>query len=544
MQAEARRALSVCLINPKFDPSFWGFDFALPLLPGDKRCWAVTGALPALAALAPPHCTVTLLDENIETLDFAALSGFDVIGVTGMLVQRRRMREILAALGTLGAVVAVGGPYVSVAEQEFEGLCDVRFIGEAEETWPQFLHALGAGLPYAARYEQAEKTDMHSVPAPRYDLVRAARYHMATLQFSRGCPFTCEFCDIITIFGRRPRLKSVAQVIAEIESVRRAGFHTCFLVDDNLIGNKKEVKKLLAALAQWQAEQGYPLQLSAEASIDLAEEPELLELMVRANMRQVFIGIESPRRSALAETRKVQNLRGAGLLERIDVIRAAGLVVQAGFIVGFDSDDEGIFEDQFDFIQASGISQAVVAILSPIPTTPLYARLAAAGRLDPDNPDVAFRPALMSQDALKAGHDALVKKLYTPHAYFERIFAGYAGSPGFRVRRRAMEALIARARPGKPAKHLAGALWQGWRLWRALAKARRAREIGGAYAAIWRRLNRPLGAERLGLGMFIGLCVTHWHFFNMANRSAEVKFGNVAAAPRAYQPVSAPTGTG
>jgi len=231
------KRLSVALINPRFEATYWGLDYALPLMPGDKRYWNVTGALPYLAALTPAHCQVTLIDENVEPIDFGALGAFDVVGVTGMNVQGARMREILKRLKALPCLVAVGGPYVSVAEEFFDGLCDVRFIGEAEETWPLFLTDLAAQRPVAARYEQAEKTEMARVPPPRFDLVKSKHYLMAPLQFSRGCPFLCEFCDIITIFGRKPRTKTPEQMIAEFEAVRAAGFRTVFLSDDNFIGN-------------------------------------------------------------------------------------------------------------------------------------------------------------------------------------------------------------------------------------------------------------------------------------------------------------------
>jgi Radical SAM superfamily len=350
------RRLSVCIINPRYEPSYWGFDFALPLTPGRKRYSNVTGALPALAALAPPHCDVELIDENIEPIDFRTLARFDVIGVTGMIVQGARMREILHELAKLPATVVVGGAYVSVSEATFADHCDVRFIGEAEETWPAFLTALAAGAPIAARYEQADKTDMTKVPPPRFDLVKADLYQLASLQFSRGCPFLCEFCDIIAVFGRKPRVKTVAQMMAEFDAVQRAGFQSCFLSDDNFIGNKKEAKVLLRALVAWQRERGYPLQFYTEASVNLADDAELLDLMAVANFRQVFIGIESPRRASLAETRKVQNIQGDGLEAKIQRVRDAGLVVVAGFIVGFDNDDETIFDEQFEFIQRTGIA--------------------------------------------------------------------------------------------------------------------------------------------------------------------------------------------
>jgi len=517
--ALSRRPLSICLINPKFDPSFWGYDFALPLMPGDKRCWVVSGALPALAALAPPFCAVELLDENVEPILFEALERFDVIGLTGMIVQGERMQQILRELKRLPATVVIGGPYVSVAEELFDGLCDVRFIGEADETWPAFLEAFAANQPIQPRYQQAEKTNMRTVPPPRYDLVKADHYLMASLQFSRGCPFTCEFCDIITLFGRRPRLKAVDQMLEEFESVRRAGFRMCFLVDDNLIGNKKEAKKLLIALASWQERNAYPLQLFAEASINLSEDPEFIELMIRANVRQVFVGIESPRKASLAETKKIQNVRGESMLSRIQAIRDGGLVVVAGFMVGFDNDDETIFHDQFEFIREAGLANALVAILSPIPTTPLYDRLATAGRLDFDDPEVAFVPAMISKEALKAGYDELMKRLYAPEAYFDRLFAGYRGSPAFRARRRAMDEQI-RGRPGAllAIKQTAGALLQACKLWRTLSRRNCGRRLGGAYVRAWSRLNLPLGKDRLPLPTFVGICVVHWHFFNIANR--------------------------
>jgi len=291
------RRLRVCLINPRFNPNYFGMDHLLPLLPGDKRNIMVTGALPALAALAPDHCSVDLVDENVEPIDFAALEGYDVIGVTGMIVQHQRMREILLRIKDYPATIVLGGPYVSVAEGQFTGLCDVRFIGESEQTWPGFLLALGRGEDVLERYEQADRTDMSTVPPPRYELLKAERYVMATLQFSRGCPFMCEFCDIITIFGRKPRMKSPAQMIREFDAIRAAGFTRCFLVDDNFIGNKYKAKELLAALIQWQEANHYPLIFTTEASINLADDAEMMQLMVKANFRQVFIGIESPHRS-------------------------------------------------------------------------------------------------------------------------------------------------------------------------------------------------------------------------------------------------------
>src|SRR5215471_1423450 len=246
----------IVLVNPRFNVSYWGLEHALPLL--GKRANLPVACLPLLAALTPPEHTVTLLDENVEPLDYERLARADVVGLTGMSVQRFRMREILTELKRRGVFTVVGGPWVSVREDYFGALADVIFVGEAEETWPQFL-ADWAGQKHASRYEQAERTDMSKVPPPRYDLLKMNRYLIAPVQFSRGCPFTCEFCDIIVTFGRRPRLKTIPQIIAELEAIRRiGGVGGVFIVDDNLIGNKKAVKLILREVIAWQEAHDYP----------------------------------------------------------------------------------------------------------------------------------------------------------------------------------------------------------------------------------------------------------------------------------------------
>src|SRR5207248_8954384 len=214
----------------------------------------------------------------------------------------------------------------------FDDLCDVRFIGEAEETWPAFLNALASGEPTETRYEQAQKTDMTRVPVPRFDLLKRGRYASVPVQFSRGCPFLCEFCDIITIYGRRPRTKRPEQVITELDALTAQGFRGCFLVDDNFIGNKVEAKRLLHRIIEWQEARGYPLTFGAEASANLANDLELIDLMVRANFSNVFIGIETPRKASLIETRKNQNVHGDSMLAKLARMRARGLSVGGGFI--------------------------------------------------------------------------------------------------------------------------------------------------------------------------------------------------------------------
>jgi len=301
----------IVLISPRFEPSFWGLEYALPLL--GKRATLPVAALPLLAALTPAGHSVTLIDENVEAIDFARVARADVVGLTGMVVQRARMREILTELKARDVFTAVGGPWVSVRADYFGDLADVVFVGEAEQTWPQFLGDWARGR-HRRRYEQAERTDMATVPTPRFDLLKMGHYAFGSVQFSRGCPFQCEFCDIIVTFGRRPRLKTVPQVIAELDALRARGIDTAFIVDDNLIGNKRAVKGLLHALVAYQESRGYPFEFFTEASLDLAEDGELLGLMVDAGITSVFVGIESPNEASLRETKKFQNIREGGTL--------------------------------------------------------------------------------------------------------------------------------------------------------------------------------------------------------------------------------------
>jgi radical SAM superfamily enzyme YgiQ (UPF0313 family) len=358
-------------------------EYALPYI--GKRANLPVAALPLLAGLTPEEHTITLIDENVEPIDFDRCARADIVGVTGMSVQRYRMAEILTELTARGCFTVVGGPWVTVQEDYFDDLADVIFIGEAEETWPRFLADWQDGR-HADRYEQSEKTDMTRVPIPRFDLLKMERYAFGSLQFSRGCPFQCEFCDIIVTFGRRPRLKTGAQVIAELEAIRRTGQRIVFIVDDNLIGNKKTIKAVLRDVIAWQRQNGYPLSFFTEASIDLADDPELMALLAEADFIAVFVGIESPDEESLREAKKLQNLRAGGtMLEKVRRIQEAGMEVWCGMIMGFDSDDVGIFDRQVAFVQQARIPFAMTGLLHAIPKTPLYQRVLAEGRLDPDD---------------------------------------------------------------------------------------------------------------------------------------------------------------
>ena len=413
----------IVLINPRFEPSYWGLEHALDLLDVDAN--VPVAALPLLAALTPAGDTITLIDESVDEIDFDRCQKADIVGVTGMIVQRFRMKEIIEELRRRGCFVVVGGPWVTVEEDYFGNLVDVIVVGEAEETWPQFLIDWKAGKP-VRRYEQKNKTDMSTVPLPRYDLLKMERYAIGTVQFSRGCPFTCEFCDIIVTFGRRPRIKTSKQIVAELDMLwRKHGIDTAFIVDDNLIGNKKEIKAVLREVLAWQEANDYPMMFFTEASLDLADDAELMKLMVDCNIRIVFVGIETPNEEALRETKKLQNLRKGGtLVEKVHAIQNAGMEVWSGHIVGFDSDGPDIFDRQIEFIRQARIVSSMVGMLSAIPKTPLHKRLKDAGRLDPaDQPEFGTNviPAKLERKDLRDGFLRVMQELYAPDAYFERL---------------------------------------------------------------------------------------------------------------------------
>lgn len=411
--------MKICLIAPKNPESFWTFDRILPSL--GKKCVFPNLSLPTVAGITPPGHELTLMDENVEAIDFEVDA--DIVGLTGYVIHKKRILELAAEFRRRGKFVVVGGPFASLCPEDLRGKVDVIFVDEAEYTWPQFLRDYEAGV-WQAEYHQGEKPSMHDSPLPRFDLLKVDRYRTMTIQFARGCPFNCEFCDIIVMYGRRPRTKSVEQVMAEIRAIYQLGIRNVFVVDDNFIGNKKEAKDLLRALADWQQAHEYPIELMTEVTLNVAQDDELLHLMRGANFTTIFVGIESPRAASLQETHKTQNLRES-ILDSVHRIQAAGMEIMAGMIVGFDHDDATIFDEQFRFIQEARIPVSMTGMLNAMPRTPLYQRLKDAGRLLAESVGDQFVftniiPQGMSRLQLYEGYKQLLQRLYSYRNYRRR----------------------------------------------------------------------------------------------------------------------------
>jgi radical SAM superfamily enzyme YgiQ (UPF0313 family) len=443
------------LINPRFPESFWSFRWALrELLPG-KRAVNPPLGLATLAALCPPHWEVAIIDENIEPLPVSPQA--DLIGVCGMGVQFKRQSELLAHYRRLGYQVVAGGSYASLCPELYTPLADSVIAGEAEYIWPRFCRDYEAGQA-RSRYQETGTVSLADSPVPRFDLLKLEYYTTATLQFSRGCPFRCEFCDIIVMFGRRPRHKSVAQVSAELDALRAQGVRNVFFVDDNLIGHKAVAKDLLRHLSAYQKEHDYQFRFGTEASLNMAQDRELLQLFRDANFTWVFIGIESPDAETLRKTAKTQNLH-EDTLTAVRRIYAYGIDVLAGFIIGFDGDTPATFDLQYRFIRDSGIQAAMVGLLTALPRTPLHARLQREGRLlaDADHTDntrvgTNIIPKHMTYHEMVEGYIALYRRLLTDRAIAERLRRKlrymrnpvYHGEYGLRDRIRIVSRLVLR----------------------------------------------------------------------------------------------------
>ncbi len=412
------------MIWPRFPSSFWSFDGILDLVPIETDQPPL--GLLTVAALCPKNWTIRLIDRSFEKLLDADILWADLVMVSGMRVQKDDIRETLLRARALGKRTMIGGPFASSEPELLLRLADHVVVGEPDEAFAEIAADVERGSAKRL-YVITDKPDVSKSPLPRFDLLKIGKYASMAVQFSRGCPFQCEFCDIITIYGRKPRAKSPTQLIAELNALYELGWREqVFIVDDNFIGNHKLALELAVELRKWQKSRGYPMLLYTEASIDLAQRPELIKAMVDANFFYVFIGIESPSAKSLTEAKKFQNLR-QDPLESVRYIQSEGLWVTAGFIIGFDSDTEEIFDQQTEFIEAAAIPWAMAGFLQAPPTTPLFDRMMKEGRLlmestatsnfDPPN----FK-TLIPLPVLLKGYRKVLASLYAPAEFYERSY--------------------------------------------------------------------------------------------------------------------------
>jgi radical SAM superfamily enzyme YgiQ (UPF0313 family) len=411
------------MIYPEYPVTFWSFAHVLKFV-SKKAAYPPLGLL-TVAALLPDDWDIRLVDLNVDKLRNEDLRWADYVMISAMLVQKKSVQNILQRCRQLEKKVIAGGPLFNGMTEEYLEAVDHLILSEAELTLPPFLADLIKGIP-GKLYHTDSFPELHLTPIPRWDLIKSENYATLMVQCSRGCPFDCEFCDITVLYGRKARVKSGDQLIAELETIYRLGWRgKVFFVDDNFIGNKRKIKSMLPQLIHWMKDHDYPFVFITEASINLADDEELIELMAEAGFLQVFIGLETPDEGSLREGGKHQNL-GRDMVAAISKLQAAGIQVMGGYIIGFDNDDEGIFARQIKFIQESGVVTAMVGLLNALPRTRLWQRLKQEDRLQViasgDNTDgtINFVPR-MDREQLIEGYRKIVNTLYSPRYFYQRV---------------------------------------------------------------------------------------------------------------------------
>ncbi|WNZ24669.1 DUF4070 domain-containing protein [Leptolyngbya sp. NK1-12] len=419
--------MRVLLLYPLFPKTFWSFEKILELI--DRKVLLPPLGLITAAAIFPAEWEYKLVDHNVREVTEAEWEWADLVVLSAMIVQKQDFLEQIQIAKRRGKRVAVGGPYpTSVPEDALAAGADYLILDEGEITIPLFVEAVQRGETQGVfRAPNGERPDVTTTPIPRYDLLELDAYDSMSVQFSRGCPFQCEFCDIIVLYGRKPRTKTPEQLLAELDFLYELGWRRAvFMVDDNFIGNKRNVKLLLKQLKGWMAEHQYPFAFNTEASVDLAQDPELIQLMVECNFNAVFLGIETPDADSLELTKKFQNTRSS-LVEAVQTINRAGLRIMAGFIIGFDGEKKGAGDRIIEFVEQTAIPTAVFGLLQALPNTALWHRLEKEGRLYNHKSDgnqfalMNFVPTRPVEEIAREYVHAFCT-LYEPSKFLDRVY--------------------------------------------------------------------------------------------------------------------------
>jgi radical SAM superfamily enzyme YgiQ (UPF0313 family) len=415
--------MNILMIYPRYPVTFWSFKYILKYI--SKRAAFPPLGLLTVAAMLPKEWNIRLVDLNIEKPGKNDLQWADYVMISAMLIQKDSVDEILNECARLNKKVIAGGPLFTAKPEDYVDLVEHLILNEAECTLPPFLADLACGTAQKI-YRSGIFPSLHNTPLPRWDIVKTKHYANLMIQFSRGCPFNCEFCDVTSLFGQNPRIKTEDQFLQELQTIYDTGWRgTVFIVDDNFIGNKKAIKSMLPRVIAWMKDHRYPFEMLTETSINIADDDELIGLMTEAGFTNIFIGLETPNEESLKECSKNQNCK-RDMTAAIKKLQAAGLQVFGGYIVGFDNDDESIFARQIKFIQETGVVTAMVGLLNALPNTKLWHRLKKENRLDDnssgDNTDgsINFIPR-MDKAKLIAGYHKIVKTIYSPRYYYQRV---------------------------------------------------------------------------------------------------------------------------
>jgi radical SAM superfamily enzyme YgiQ (UPF0313 family) len=415
--------MRILLVYPKYPDTFWSFKYALKFI--FKKATDPPLGLLTVAAMLPEEWEKKLVDMNVNRLKDEDLKWADYVFLSGMSIQKESAKGIIARCKKVGVKTVAGGPLFTAGYEEFEGV-DHFVLNEAEITLPPFLKDLKNGGAKHI-YTSDQWADLKETPTPLWKLINMKKYASMNIQYSRGCPFNCEFCDITLLYGHKPRTKDKDQVITELESLYSRGWRgSLFFVDDNFIGNRGKLKReILPAIAEWMKQKKQPFSLQTQTSIDLSDDEKLMEWMIKAGFNTVFVGIETPHEESLTECTKFHN-KNRDLIACVRKMQKSGFQVQGGFIVGFDNDPPSIFERQIKFIQESGIVTAMVGLLNVLRGTKLYDRLEKQNRLlrdvTGDNTDCSINfISKMNNDVLIDGYKKIMSTIYSPSCYYERV---------------------------------------------------------------------------------------------------------------------------